>query len=163
MKEIFSLCLHSKRNDKHECVDQEVVLGDQPFSPAVTSEYGTVYNMSLHQRKSPSLSHSLSALQFKVAAGNTKPLHVAREISTIGLQNCCTFTRCCWSDQNSDAIYSKREKKTPNKRIVSYSLSCNPSGQVCITRHIHYYLLWLPSRTDPACLDPKAPCHALGS
>lgn len=57
----------------------------------------------------------------------------------------------------------KKGKKTPNKWIVSYSLSCNPSGQVCIRRHIHYYLLWLPSRTDPACLDPKAPCHALGS
>lgn len=102
------------------------MLGDQPFSPAVTSEYGTFYNMSLHQRKSPSLSHPLSTLQFKVAAGNTKPLHVAHEISIIILQTCCTFTRCCSSDQNSDAICHKREKTNPNKQKISYSLSCNP-------------------------------------
>lgn len=136
LKETFSLYLPSKRNDEDERMDWEVVSGDRLFSPPVTPEYGTFYNMSLHQRKSPSLSHPLSAPQFKAAAGNTKPLHVAHEISIIILQTCCTFT-CCRSDQNSDAIYFKREKTPPNKWIIRYSLSSNPPGQACITGHIH--------------------------
>ena len=64
------------------------------------------------ERALPSLPPPLSVLQFKGAAGSTKPLHVAHEISFIILQICWIFTRCCWSDQNSDAIYLKKEKKT---------------------------------------------------
>lgn len=52
--------VYTDRNDEDKRMDWEVVSWDRPFSPAVTSEFGTFYTVRLHQRKSPFPSHPIS-------------------------------------------------------------------------------------------------------